>query len=96
MAVLASADSSMPDWSCSQCGAPLPEDGPNVPRTACPHCGSTARTAHASISMNLTAQVYLKTHSKRRDGGRKIVREVIEGDDYYRKTGQWTVMRRLE
>jgi len=45
--------------------------------------------------MNVTTQVYLKTHSKHRDGGRMVVREVIEGDDYYRKTGQWTVMRRL-
>ena len=54
-----------------------------------------ARTAHVSINEIISANVYLKTHSKHREGGRKVIRELIEGDDYYWKTGKWTIMQRL-
>jgi hypothetical protein len=68
---------------------------PPEQRRPCPVCGSTARTANVTITETSKASTYLKTHTKHRDGGPKIVREVIEGDDYYRKTGKWSLMRRL-
>ena len=37
----------------------------------------------------------MKTHSKHRDGGKKVIREVIAGDDYHRKTGRWSYIYRL-
>ena len=43
----------------------------------------------------ISSNMYIKTHAKHRDGGQKVVREVVEGDDYHRKTGKWNVMRRL-
>ena len=68
---------------------------PNEPRRACPKCGSTARTANVSITETANAQVFMKTHTKHREGGKKVVREEIAGDDFYRKTGKWSIMRRL-
>jgi hypothetical protein len=80
---------------CSGCGTPIIEDTPAGLRRPCPRCGSLGRTENVSVAETIHVQEYLKTHTKHRDGGRKVVREVIEGDDYYRKTGKWNVMRRL-
>lgn len=81
-------------WTCKECGRPI--DEPSVePRQPCPQCGSIARTAHDSVHETSILNDYLKTHLKRRDNGRKVVLEVIEGDDYYRKTGKWNIMRRI-
>jgi predicted RNA-binding Zn-ribbon protein involved in translation (DUF1610 family) len=86
----------MPDWTCSACGVPVEANEPqNVARRPCPNCGSTLRTAHASVTIAASVQVYMKVHSKHRDGGRKVVREEITGDDFHRKTGRWSIMRRL-
>ena len=87
----------MSGWSCSNCGEPLEVTGkpPTSPRRPCPNCGSTARTANVSVTETLSAAVYLKTHSKHREGGRKVIREEIAGDDYHRKTGKWNIMHRL-
>jgi len=87
----------MSDWCSSKCGKALDvtEEAPRLPRRPCPCCGSTARTANASVHVSASARVYLKTHAKHREGGRKVVREEYAGDDYHRKTGKWNVMRRL-
>jgi hypothetical protein len=50
---------------------------------------------NSTDSETLSAAVYLKTHSKHREGGRKVIREEIAGDDYHRKTGKWNIMHRL-
>jgi hypothetical protein len=39
--------------------------------------------------------MFLKTHSKHREGGTKIVREEYSGDDFHRATGRWSVLHRL-
>ena len=39
--------------------------------------------------------MYLKSHLKHRQGGKKVMREVIEGDDYHRNSGKWNLMRRV-
>jgi predicted RNA-binding Zn-ribbon protein involved in translation (DUF1610 family) len=83
-----------PNWTCSQCGK-LIENAALEPRQPCPHCGSIARTAHESVHETITSNVYLKTHSKHREGGRKVVREVYEGDDLHRNTGKWNLLRRV-
>jgi hypothetical protein len=70
-------------------------EAPNVPRRACHNCGSTARTADVSVKLTVSVQTYMKVHSKHRDGGREVVREEISGDDFYGKTGRWSIMRRL-
>jgi hypothetical protein len=86
----------LPDWTCSDCGMPVEAiEPPNVPRRPCLNCGSTARTAHVSVTETVSVQTYMKVHSKHRDGGRKVVREEISGDDFHRKTGRWSIMRRL-
>jgi len=82
------------DCLCSGCGASL-NDGEPADREACPNCGSRARTFGVAADIRIQSAVYLKTHTKHRDGGSKVLREVIEGDDYYRKTGKWSVMRRV-
>ena len=82
------------EWVCSGCGKHL-EDEDTARRRPCPYCNSLARTANESIREALNAQVYLKVHAKHRDGGTKVIREVVEGDDYHRKTGKWNVMRRI-
>jgi len=48
-----------------------------------------------SITETVSVSTYLKTRTKRREGGSKVVHEVTEGDDYHRKTGRWTIMRRV-
>jgi hypothetical protein len=93
----ASGNAEVSGWSCSGCGNTLhiqaqPAGSPRIP---CPHCGSTARTAHVSASVRASTQVYLKSHAKYREGGRKVVREEISGDDLFRKSGRWSIMRRL-
>jgi hypothetical protein len=80
-------------WTCSGCGDPITDL--SEPRKPCENCGSTLRTAHETVTISATTTIYIRTHSKHRDGGRKAVREVIEGDDYHRKSGKWSVMRRL-
>lgn len=47
------------------------------------------------ITETIQVSTYLKTHSKRRGGGRRVVREVIGGDDYHRNTGKWNIVRRV-
>ena len=47
------------------------------------------------MTETLSVSVYTKTHTKHRDGGPKVVREVIAGDDLHRKTGKWNIMHRL-
>jgi predicted nucleic acid-binding Zn-ribbon protein len=87
----------MSDWTCSSCGAAI-EDSENLldkPYQGCPKCGSRARTAHVSSHVTASTNVRLKTHSKHREGGSKVVRELIEGDDFHRKTGRWNIIRRL-
>jgi hypothetical protein len=84
----------MSDWICSECGTPVEESPPEV-RPPCLACGATARTTFASVTAPANSQVYLKTRALYRDGGRKVVRELIEGDDYYQKTGRWSFIYRL-
>jgi hypothetical protein len=81
------------EWTCSGCGELIFDLAER--RKPCLKCGSITRTVHVALTETMKAEVYLKTHTKHRDGGRKVVREVIEGDDYHRKTGKWNVMRRL-
>jgi ribosomal protein S27AE len=87
-------ESSTENWTCSGCGAPI-ETASSEPRQQCPKCGSLARTAHVSIAETITVNAYLKTHTKHRDGGTKVVREVIEGDNYHRTRGKWDIVRRV-
>ena len=86
----------MSRWICSDCGTPIePSEILKGPRRGCVKCGSTARTTYVESDSRVSVKSYLKTHSKHREGGKKVVREVIEGDDFYRKTGRWSIMRRL-
>jgi hypothetical protein len=39
--------------------------------------------------------VHLLTKAKHREGGKKVVREVTEGDSFYQKMKTWSVMRRV-
>jgi predicted RNA-binding Zn-ribbon protein involved in translation (DUF1610 family) len=87
-------ESSAQRWTCSKCGTPI-EPSAIEPRQPCPTCGSLARTAHVSVHDTLHVSAYLKTHAKHREGGRKVVREVIAGDDYHHKSGKWNIMRRV-
>lgn len=87
------SDQKSDTWTCSRCGEPITDL--SEPREPCEKCGSTLRTAHATLTISAKANVYIKSHSKHRDGGSKVVRELIEGDDYHRKSGKWNVMRRL-
>lgn len=82
------------DCICTNCGMAL-SDGEPADRRPCPKCGSRARQIGKAINTQERPEVYLKRHAKHRDGGPKVIREVIEGDDYYRKTGKWSVMRRV-
>ena len=84
----------MTDWACSVCGIPILEPTV-VPRVPCPKCGATARTTRVSLAAECRAEAHLKVHSKHREGGTKVVREVTSGDDYHRKSGRWTYMYRL-
>ena len=84
----------MHHWNCSECGIPI-EETASEPRRPCPQCGSLARTVHESVTETLGVRTYLKTRTKHREGGSKVVREVTEGDDYHRKTGKWNIMRRV-
>ncbi len=82
-------------WICSDCGTELKVAADEQVRQPCPKCGSLRRTAHLLIQESLTISDHLKTHAKHRDGGKKVVREVIEGEDYHRNTQKWNVMRRV-
>jgi transcriptional regulator NrdR family protein len=70
-------------------------DEPIERRRPCPCCGSCKRTAHVSIVETVHIDVRLKTHSKHRFGGRKVLREVWAGEDFYRKEGIWVSMHRV-
>lgn len=48
-----------------------------------------------SLNAEARAEARMKMHSKHRDGGRKVVREVTSGDDFHRKSGRWTYIYRL-
>ena len=85
----------MTEWICIGCGARVDAKAPDKPRQPCPQCGSTARTARVATEASVIVNAYSKRHSKHRDGAKKVVREVIEGDDYHRKTGKWNIMRRI-
>ncbi|HKU54869.1 MAG TPA: hypothetical protein VJP60_05860 [Rhizomicrobium sp.] len=37
----------------------------------------------------------MKLHSKHREGGKKVLREIYSGDDYFHKRGTWSVIYRL-
>jgi uncharacterized Zn finger protein (UPF0148 family) len=83
--------------SCSECGAPTDEelDAPDGTRTPCPWCDHTARTFNVHSTDNIVLSVYQKTHVKRRRGSRgRPYREEINGDDLWRKTGQWMHLTR--
>jgi predicted RNA-binding Zn-ribbon protein involved in translation (DUF1610 family) len=82
------------DWTCSGCGRHVDETTTGK-RRPCPKCGAVARTAHVTVAQTVTVAVHLKTHAKHRDGGTKVRREIIEGDDFHRKTGRWNLMRRV-
>jgi uncharacterized OB-fold protein len=84
----------MNGWVCSKCGAPINEPD-KLPRDPCPQCGATARTANVSVREEAHVEAYVKVHSKHRDGGPKVVREVVSGDVYFRKGRRWTVIYRL-
>ena len=85
------------DWQCGSCRAPLGnefcEQLPN--RLPCPHCGAMTRQANVAISESVQVREYLKMHSKHREGGQKVLREEISGDDLHRKTGKWNLLRRI-
>jgi hypothetical protein len=80
-------------WFCSNCKVPRADPGSSE-REACAVCGSKAYTAEVSATECLEIGVYSKTHTKHREG-KKVVREVISGDDLYRKSGKWNLMHRL-
>ena len=84
-------------WQCGGCGASLADDfcQPPPDRLPCPHCGATTRQANVAISERAEARAYLKAHSKHREGGRKVLREEISGDDFHRKTAKWNILRRI-
>jgi hypothetical protein len=84
----------MSDWLCSECEKAMDDEA--GPRQPCPGCGSTRRTANVSVTESVRMSVRLLTKTtKHRDGGKRVVREVTEGDSYYRKTSQWNLMHRL-
>jgi hypothetical protein len=84
----------MTQWHCTKCGKELPDE-PAEKRKPCPNCGSTARSTGVTASISIARAVHLKTHSKHRDGSRKIVREEISGDDFHRQSGRWNLINRL-
>jgi hypothetical protein len=83
---------STPVWNCSGCGEAITDVC--EPRHPCAKCGSTARTAALTLVESVDLKDYTKTHWKHRESGRKVVLEVISGDDYHRTTGKWNVMHR--
>jgi hypothetical protein len=66
------------------------EETPPEVRPPCAVCGETARTTFATVNIAITLQTHLKTRFLYRDGGRKPVRILTEGDDFTRKTGRWS------
>jgi hypothetical protein len=54
-----------------------------------------ARTARETVAISSQTNIFMLTKAKHREGGRKVVREVTEGDSFFHKTGRWSVMRRL-
>lgn len=82
------------NWNCSGCGADV-DDERIQPRKPCPHCGSMARTANVSVHIAAEATIHLLTKSKHRDGGKRVVREIVAGDSYHRLTSRWNLLRRL-
>ena len=80
--------------TCSECGAPA-SDAALETRQPCPVCRSMARTMGVAVKLEAKTVMYIKTRALHREGGHKVVREEIIGDDFYRATGKWSVMRRL-
>ena len=74
---------------CACCKTPVISDE----RCSCPQCGSTARFLFASAVLASNSDV--TCFSKRLSGNRRSSRQVIEGDDYHRKTQKWNGMRRV-
>lgn len=52
---------------------------------------------HVALKVEMSVKVgsHLKTHSKHRFGGKKVLREVIAGDEFWRKGRVWTYLYRL-
>ena len=84
----------MTDATCSKCGARTFDEAPEKGQP-CPICGSMARTMNVASRLEIEPNLYIKTKSKHRDGGRKVVREETMGDDFYRAKGIWNVIHRL-
>jgi hypothetical protein len=84
----------MAERVCSGCGKPVNNEATEK-RQPCSHCGDLARTANVSVHATVRAEVHLLTKAKHRDGGKKVVREVTEGDSFYQKTRTWSLMRRV-
>jgi hypothetical protein len=92
------ADSSgkLDGWTCSGCGAPIDGvDGPDGEHATCSRCGDRRRTAHYSVVLSAKAEVYLKVRHKSPGHMRKPHREVIQGDEFFRRTGRWSTIYRL-
>jgi len=71
------------------------EDGSPELRQPCPVCGETARALNASATFAAITQTYLKTRFLYRDEGSEVVRDVTEGDTYFRAAERWDHIFRL-
>jgi hypothetical protein len=71
------------------------EDGSPELRQPCPDCGATTRALIGSAVMAATSGMYIKTRVLYRDGGPEVVRDVTEGDSYFRAAARWDQMFRL-
>jgi hypothetical protein len=72
---------------CANCGLELDD---HADRRPCPVCGRTERNLFASAHMQAKAKAYIATRLLQREGGKKVVREILEGDSFTRRTGAWS------
>lgn len=85
-----------PVVKCSACGRTLTEESsiPPPKRLPCPHCGSKARVFEVHLTSTVTprSKLNLKARSPK---SRKPFLEQVSGDDLFRLTGQWNILKRI-
>jgi hypothetical protein len=80
---------------CSDCGL-QPSDLPDfIQMSQCPKCGSVNRTILDSETVKAYEKVKVVVKDPQRKSKEKRRREVIAGDDLYKKSGKWNEIVRI-
>ena len=84
---------------CNDCGGLIDEPANTAVdlRSLCPSCGSKARLYTIALKGEITFREKLKLKARHGKAGEvKPFLELQTGDDFYRKTGEWTRREKLE